>query len=330
GLVREIDEFRLVDDIDFSSKEGKNYANYCIDGYGCTNMIVGFKDGSAFNKTFDGQDYTLRNINIDTTVDAVVDKPNYVGIFGVSSKGVIFKNINVDYERGINTLNADYIGGFIGLASDALLSNIYLGNIENIKAVTYEEGGVLFIGGMIGFVDYSELSNISLDSIKNISGIAHGHSSFVSGLSGYSRGSSISNIFLNNIGNINSKSFAISGYSGSSFASGFIAGVHSSSISNIYLDNIKNISASTLVGGFASGISGSSISNIYLNNILNIIGIGNDVLSGGFVGDISNSNGDSNFKNIYMFFASGVKIEGEQVGIFFGSSKGANLSNIHI
>ncbi|HEC1752036.1 TPA: filamentous hemagglutinin N-terminal domain-containing protein, partial [Campylobacter lari] len=323
GNIREIDEFRLVDDIDFSGKEGKNYANYCIDGLGCTSMIVGVT--SAFTKTFDGQDYTLRNINIDTTVDAVVDKPKYVGIFGVSSKGAIFKNINVDYERGINTLNAGYIGGFIGLASDALLSNIYLGNIENITAVTYDRS-VLFIGGMIGFVDYSELSNISLDSIKNISGIAHGHSSFVSGLSGYSRGSSISNIFLNNIGNINSRSFAIPGYGGSSFASGFIAGIHSSSISNIYLDNIKNISASTLVGGFAGGISNSSISNIYLNNILNIIGIGNDVLSGGFVGDI----GDSNFKNIYMFFASGVKIEGEQVGIFFGSSKGTNLNNIHI
>ncbi|HEC1752089.1 TPA: filamentous hemagglutinin N-terminal domain-containing protein, partial [Campylobacter lari] len=67
-------EYRLTNDIDFKASSGQNYANYCIDGYGCTNMIVGYKshvynenweiivDNSFSNKTFDGQGFALKNI----------------------------------------------------------------------------------------------------------------------------------------------------------------------------------------------------------------------------------------------------------------------------
>ncbi|EAL3939829.1 hypothetical protein A0068_09310, partial [Campylobacter lari] len=71
GETRSIDEFRLVGNIDFSGNQGQNkegsqnYTNYCIDGLGCTSMIVGTDYyNNAFNKTFDGQGYTLKNINI--------------------------------------------------------------------------------------------------------------------------------------------------------------------------------------------------------------------------------------------------------------------------
>ncbi|MCV3457736.1 hypothetical protein L8X28_08265, partial [Campylobacter sp. CNRCH_2016_0050h] len=68
-------EYRLTNDIDFKASSGQNYANYWIDlnsdgkkdANEFTSMIVGFKDDSAFTKTFDGQGFTLKNINIDTT-----------------------------------------------------------------------------------------------------------------------------------------------------------------------------------------------------------------------------------------------------------------------
>ncbi|MCV3411533.1 filamentous hemagglutinin N-terminal domain-containing protein, partial [Campylobacter lari] len=56
GVFRNIaSEYRLTSDIDFKASSGKNYANYCIDGLGCANMIVGY--ASAFNKIFNGQGY---------------------------------------------------------------------------------------------------------------------------------------------------------------------------------------------------------------------------------------------------------------------------------
>ncbi|MCR8687297.1 hypothetical protein, partial [Campylobacter sp. 1569] len=79
------DTFKLTNDIDFKASSGQNYANYWVDLNGdgkrqaneFTNMIVGYKGlfytdsgmeiDSTFNKTFDGQGFTLKNINIDTT-----------------------------------------------------------------------------------------------------------------------------------------------------------------------------------------------------------------------------------------------------------------------
>nr|MCR2071950.1 hypothetical protein [Campylobacter lari subsp. concheus] len=95
-------EYRLINSIDFGGNQGKNYANYCIDGLGCTSMIVGngydWSYLKSFDKSFDGQGYTLKNINIDTTVLSS-DKNMNVGLFG-SSKGAVFKNINIDYMNG--------------------------------------------------------------------------------------------------------------------------------------------------------------------------------------------------------------------------------------
>ncbi|OCX43597.1 hypothetical protein A7X81_01170 [Campylobacter ornithocola] len=131
GDIRNIDEFRLVGNIDFSGNQGKgvegkdwqNYANFWVDLNGdgvkqdneFTNMIVGYGNSrrannnnepwvsfySAFTKTFDGQGYTLKNINID-----IPELPNIpkgpaaaIGIFG-SAIGSTFKNINIDYLKG--------------------------------------------------------------------------------------------------------------------------------------------------------------------------------------------------------------------------------------
>ncbi|MFG5142461.1 hypothetical protein O8I45_11620, partial [Campylobacter lari] len=100
------DTFKLTNDIDFGANckngvcSGQNYANYWVDLNGdgkkdaneYTNMMVG--SGEFFTKTFDGQGFTLKNINIDIT------NWGSVGIFASASSGANFKNINVDYMGG--------------------------------------------------------------------------------------------------------------------------------------------------------------------------------------------------------------------------------------
>uniref|UniRef100_UPI001116FBB2 two-partner secretion domain-containing protein n=1 Tax=Campylobacter armoricus TaxID=2505970 RepID=UPI001116FBB2 len=350
-------EYRLTNDIDFKGNKGQgvegkdwqNYANYCIDGLGCTSMMVEF----YYNKTFDGQGYTLKNINIDTT--SLDNKPLYVGIFGYI-RGVTIKNINVDYMGGGIKANYGFISGFAGNASGTF-SNISLNNIGNISS--YDNAG-----GFASYIDNGTFSNISLNNIGNISGngfanIARGTFSNISlnhigNISGINVGGfagdaigTFSNISLNNIGNISGSSSGIYSYAG-----GFAGGAYGT-FSNISLNHIGSISSSnssnssnsdSYAGGFAGYASGT-FSNISLNNIGNISSSNSsnsshsDSYAGGFAGEINHSNyNHSTFKNIYIFFNPNMSISasgGNQnyAGKFFGGYKdnyNPTFDNVHI
>ncbi|MCV3463729.1 hypothetical protein, partial [Campylobacter sp. FU_497] len=320
--------YKLVDDIDFGGNQGKgkegkdwqNYANYCIDGYGCTNMIVGFKD--AFTKTFDGQGFTLSNINIDTT--SLDNKPKHVGIFG-KVEGVAFKNINVDYMGGsIKAENADEVGGFVGFVNNGNFENIFLKNIKNINNNGNYDHSFNSTGGFAGRISNGIFSNISLNNIRNINSnhsvdngnINDSTGGFAGGIQGKG---SYSNISLNNIGNISGSTKSTYSYgSSSSNVGGFVGlvGWQEEQIlySNISLNNIGNISGSsysrdsyTALGGFVGytfSEIGAIYSNISLDGIKNIIGNSNIYGSGynsnstgGFIGFI---NGGSIFSNISL------------------------------
>ncbi|CAM2955146.1 hypothetical protein HEBU111660_07825 [Helicobacter burdigaliensis] len=170
---RNAKEFRLTSDIDFKGvivEEGEtkqNYADYWIDFNGDgkkqdnerTSMIVGDmgyideNTDNSFTANFDGQGYTLSNINIDTTGLDNSDKPRYLGIFGYVNGGE-FKNINVDYMGGgIKADSAFNAGGFAGDINGGTFSNIVLNNIGNISADDS-------IGGFAGRIVYGTFSNI--------------------------------------------------------------------------------------------------------------------------------------------------------------------------
>ncbi|AJC86969.1 two-partner secretion domain-containing protein [Campylobacter sp. RM16704] len=376
GFRTSASEYKLTNDIDFKGNKGQgvegrdwqNYANYCLSTYNCTSMIVGFSN--AFNKTFDGQGYTLKNINIDIT--SLSNKPEYVGIFG-SIYGATFKNINVDYMGGGIKANdvGDYfrVGGFVGWAYGGTHSNISLNNIGNIS--TSGGGyGRIYVGGFAGYVERETFSNISLNNIGDIS--SSGISSSSASAGGFAGGAirgTFSNISLNNIGNISSSGSSASagGFAGSaggtysnislnnignisasggyndSQAGGF-AGVVLGTFSNISLNNIGNISSSggsrytrSQAGGFAGNAGYGTFSNISLNNIGNISASvdNNFVSAAGFAGIITVN---STFKNIYIFFNPNMSISASgnwqnYIGKFFGYINGSpNLTfdNVHI
>ncbi|MBT0822682.1 filamentous hemagglutinin N-terminal domain-containing protein, partial [Campylobacter lari] len=299
GVFRNIaSEYRLTSDIDFKGNQGKgvegkdwkNYANYCIDGLGCTSMIVGRTYDSAFTKTFDGQGFTLKNINIDTTI--LDNKPIYVGLFGRAEDDANFKNINVDYKQG-NVINIalweGISGGFVGAILNSKVSNITIKNINKIYGGTYA-------GGFAGTARVTA-KDIAIENINTIKG------SLAGGFSGEyigdrNSGFSFERISLRKIKEIN----------GENYAGGFMGymGAAKATFCDISLDEITNIYG-TYAGGFAGMIDGreNKFDNIYIDNI--------SYIKGGHVAGFSNLlfNHDINdFNNIFIFFNTGSKLEG--------------------
>ncbi|HEC1758305.1 TPA: filamentous hemagglutinin N-terminal domain-containing protein, partial [Campylobacter lari] len=288
--VREIDEFRLVDDIDFGANckngvcTGQNYANYWVDLNGdgvkqdneFASMIVGKTYDSTFTKTFDGQGFALNNIHIDTSLNNVL----YVGIFG-SAENATFKNINVDYENGsIIAPNSQSIGGFIGRTTGSNFSNITLNNIKEIKNVTTYRGSEVYVGGFAGEFSSSKIDKISLYSMGDIL-VDHRFGSswygnYVGGFIGWTSGnSSFNNIVVQLNGKIESK---------------------------IYSENTWNY-----VGGFIGSLQGTqTFENIYLflnPNVELNVNNATEQSVGKFYG--SNVSDSSSFKNIYFYYKNG-------------------------
>ncbi|QOQ89117.1 filamentous hemagglutinin N-terminal domain-containing protein [Campylobacter peloridis] len=140
GDTRSIDEFKLVGNINFDNK--------LMDPIGI--------NGAFFNKTLDGQGYTLSNLLIDG---------NEGGLFGVIQLANI-GNLN------INTINFDYTNGiprYIGsMAYRTDNANFYNINISNIGDLLAAGENAIGVGGFAGYITSSNFNNISIKNIKSI------------------------------------------------------------------------------------------------------------------------------------------------------------------
>ncbi|HEC1783536.1 TPA: filamentous hemagglutinin N-terminal domain-containing protein [Campylobacter lari] len=329
GVFRNIaSEYRLTSDIDFKGNQGKgqegkdwqNYANYCIDGLGCANMIVGY--ASAFNKIFDGQGYVLKNINIDINVND--HRQQYdVGLFGRVNEATI-KNVDVDYERGginvqyISDNVMTYVGGFIGSIQNSSVENISLKNISEITATN-----TFGVGGVIGGIDYEKnvkFKNILLDggNTMKINSIGSSAGGFIASAG---EGTKFENIYVKNINSIKSDIFDAGGFIGNTSSSstawknfvffknihianiGAIDGLHSGGFigsatgvktENIKIEDIDKISGKNSAGGFAGKLSPGEYSSIFINNI----GVIESANSGGFAGTMNTGSNDNKKNNV--------------------------------
>ncbi|HEB9341733.1 TPA: hypothetical protein RZK47_001618, partial [Campylobacter coli] len=286
-----------------------------------TTMIVGLDYyNSPFKKTFDGQGFTLKNINIDTTVEEIKDKPKYVGIFGAASYAT-FKNINVDYKGGgVKTDLASYVGGFIGKLPYGFQENISIKNINKI-----DTKNALFVGGYAGDIwGGGTFRNIYLDNIGSITNnynhVDPGRDDKISigGFAGRAYKGTYNNIYINEIGNISTTTSKFN------VASGGFAGIAEGSFSNIYLSNIDNIEAISTIeydyyrtsssGGFAGELRSDdkNLYNIYINSIGNINASFTKIeenskwhgisYAGGFIGilDLYTKSTQDSIRNIFL------------------------------
>ncbi|ENN5834561.1 hypothetical protein AB9V25_001517 [Campylobacter lari] len=338
-------EYRLTNDIDFKASSGQNYANYWIDLNGdgkkdaneFTNMIVGFKDDSAFTKTFDGQGFTLKNINIDTVSDGVINKPRYVGLFG-RADGANFKNINVDYMGGrVNAKGVnDYIriGGFIGETNGGKFENIILKNLnlsaytnmiycEKILSNGYCEANS-YVGGFVGnAINNANFNTVKMDTISvhgaksnPIYGSPDGYTLLdyihVGGFAGGSVNSNFYNIKLNNISKISNGDTETMGLYVDKSTGGFIGKADGGEFKEIFLkaDIIDDSYSSSFSGGFVGWVYDKGSVFSHINSNINEVKGG--TTTGGFVGYVHGGE----FSNIK---SSVNMVYGYTVGGFLGS-----------
>ncbi|MCV3471215.1 filamentous hemagglutinin N-terminal domain-containing protein, partial [Campylobacter sp. CNRCH_2015_0814] len=325
--------YKLVDDIDFGGNQGKNYANYCIAPGQCTSMMVGIRNSASFNKIFDGQGFTLKNININITGDNNTPHTFDVGIFAIAS-GATFKNINVDYMGGgidVTGLNSAAVGGFIGAVSNSSFEYISINNIKNMNSGKVT---TLNLGGFAGIISNGRVNNVTIDKIESIYISNNTAASYVGGFAGDLFDGLYENISLNSIKNIENQTYGVvitGGFAGQSHGQ-----YRNISLNNIGINNAYSHHLFSFAGGFAGVIfdRDSNYDNISLNNIENINSYaaeGVESFAGGFAGQIL---GDHTFKNIYMYFNEGATINGTMangkfVGYVGGDSQ-IQFDNIHI
>lgn len=119
-VIKTIEAFKSMD-----SK--KHYALGNDLDFGNASMMPLFTSGTPFSGSFDGKDFTLKNINI-TSADDVYK--SYLSIFGYASKSTI-KNVKLDNVH-INNEAKPYIGiHYVGLIVSKVSNNAFL--LENIE-----------------------------------------------------------------------------------------------------------------------------------------------------------------------------------------------------
>ncbi|EAK9994726.1 filamentous hemagglutinin N-terminal domain-containing protein [Campylobacter lari] len=323
GFRETANGYRLTNDIDF---KGENYANYCIDGQ-CTNMIIGYDDEKVFNKNFDGQGFSLKNIKIDFAADPDRDDRDnvYVGIFGYAKDSTI-KDFRVDYgNNSINVKNVDYVGGVFGKTENNTISQIELKNISNITS-TGRGKGLLFIGGFAGLAG-GNFSDISIDTINNITA-GGGTTINLGGFAGNAKGN-FEKISIKNIDKIfanDSKMPAhVGGFTGQFFSGNYIK--------NIRMENVKNIEVNSSgsfanVGGFIGEVASKNakLSNIYIKN-LESIKVDNKKIQGkAYVGGFAGKNYSANLENIALEGKINIDVKSTD-SIYAGGFLGCNGAN---
>lgn len=109
---------------------------------------------NSFRGVFDGQNYTIRGLNVEGS-------ENGVGFFGEVRTGTV-KNFTIYGEVVVNT-EVDYVGGVIGSIcgvngeTDLERNGAIIQNITSYVNVTAKAHGIGMIGGFVGYADHQSL-----------------------------------------------------------------------------------------------------------------------------------------------------------------------------
>lgn len=109
---------------------------------------------NSFRGVFDGQNYTIRGLNVEGS-------ENGVGFFGEVRTGTA-KNFTIYGEVVVNA-EVDYVGGVIGSIcglngeNDLERNGAVIQNITSYVNVTAKAHGIGMIGGFVGYADHQSL-----------------------------------------------------------------------------------------------------------------------------------------------------------------------------
>lgn len=233
--------------------------------------IIG-SSSTPFTGGFDGDNYTLANINLDTH-----SMNTHVAPFAFI-KNARLENLNV-YKIKLSNFVHQVVGGMVGEAVSSTLFNLHLKKVD----LTAPDSS----GGLIGILTDSNLSDSSVKGkLRN-----HFGTDASGGLVGSCSQSKISSSFSNiKITNSSKNPFGVS------FIGGLVGGAIECSIDNVYASgNIDYSRAETdgprYVGGLLGVIIQSEITNAYYAGKIKIKG----QFIGGAIGARSNSSVDGVF-----------------------------------
>jgi len=186
-------------------------------------------DANNFTGVFDGNDYVIRNADVN------MPDSNYVGLFGYLGTDGRVKNLG---GKDISVSGRDRVGGLVGCS--------YYGSISNSYS-TGSVGGSVSVGGLVG-------GNYYCDIISCYSGGSVNGNKNVGGLVGYN------NSYYNYDYGIISNCYSNAAVSGSSRVGGLVA-VNWGTILNCYSNGLIN--GEDNVGGLVGSHSGSIASSFW-------------------------------------------------------------------
>jgi hypothetical protein len=263
-------------------------------------------DGNAFTGIFDGADYKILNLTIDTNGIG----NDYLGLFGdINTNGEV-KNLGLE-NINITSRYASYsfgIGGLAGLNAGSirkchstgnlngngtvggLIGGNDYGNIDNCYS-TSAVSSHTHAGGLVGYNLYGIIKNSYATGTVNVSGGIGMVSCHAGGLSGYNYYASIDNSYAT--GNVNVNPLIGNMYS---YAGGLTGRNYGASNSNCYTSGNVSVTGEKYI--YAGGLAGDNTGD---SNIINCYAIGSVEVSGGvhYIGGLVGKN-SSDINNSYF------------------------------
>ncbi|WP_197061131.1 immunoglobulin-like domain-containing protein [Colwellia psychrerythraea] len=219
--------FELTKDLDFdTSGDGVVGANDDYWNAGDGWLPIGRKSNSAFKAIFEGNSFTINNLNINR------GQEDGVGFFGFARGGANIQNLDLTNTR---VIGKNGVGALVGKADNTTFNNVFS---------TGHVSGSNDVGGLIGWAN-----TVAITTVHHI-GYISGFGERVGGIVGnLANNSSIENAF--NIGSVKGGDRV-----------GGITGTSDSAISDVYVAGYVN--GDQRVGGITSGISSAHLARSYV------------------------------------------------------------------
>lgn len=177
--------FRIYTEDDLFEMAGASQITSTNNYFSLENDITLTKDwlpigttSRAFSSKFDGNGYTIKNININN------NEYTYQGFFGYISYGYV-KNLRL--EDVTITSNSQFCGAIAGGSSYPSIENCWLKNITLNHTGTDESSKALRYGGVIGYISTSSVNtSIKACVVENVT--INNSGGYIGGFVGYISG----------------------------------------------------------------------------------------------------------------------------------------------
>ena len=303
GGITECNGYELAANISLA-----DYANWQPIG-SCSNYEVSSRRcenrAALFNTTFDGNGYTIRNLNI---ANPIGDYANGAGLFGAISPAAVLRNIHI---RSANISGGGMnVGLLVGYALEA--------NIANSSAAG-EVSGTNYVGGLVGNGYAAKISS-SYASVASVSGtnrvgglVGNGERAYITssyavvgavGGSGYNVGGLVG---YGGYGTITSSYASVASVSGSYSVGGLVGYWWNAEINSSYA-SVASVSGRNEVGGLVGYGGYGTISSSYAS----VASVSGTNYVGGLAGDGWNAKISSSYASVAS--VSGTYIVGGLVG----------------